>query len=257
MTDTLAIIGSCASEDWIHYRDLSSAFRFALPPLRQHSSLLSIVSKPCAVPEGLCEGMTAWEAAQLRCDFDKSFLLRLKEAAPRVLIVDFAIDALSGVVNHGEGWNTKSYLLRRSPLFAELQSKGTMTARSRPEIYFREFGAAARILRKFMNSSLPDCKVILHEVRFAETVVDRAGAVTRMPERTVAMFRAANQTLAQLEDLFQRNVPCDVVSLQDETWNADPGHMWGMGGMHFERRYYVRFNAELQSLMSGSGPSIR
>ncbi len=251
MTDTLSIIGACSSEDWIHFRDFSRAFDFALPPLRQHSSLLSIVSKASPVPDGLFEGLSAWEQAQLRADFDKSFLVRLVEARPRVLIIDFAIDAMSGVIRHGEGYITRSFLLRKSPLFGEFKMQESMKPSTRQENYLREFSFAARMLGAFMARKLPDCQIVLHKNRFAETIVDKAGVVRRWPERPLQLFQSANQSLPLLEEAFQRHVRCDVISLLDETWHADQGHMWGAGGMHFERRYYRRFHAELGKLMAG------
>ena len=250
MTDTLAIMGTCVSEDWIHYRDLAAEFRFALPPLRQHSSLLSLFSKPAAVPEGLFGSMSGWEQAQLRSEFDKSFLRQLMKARPRVLLLDFALDAFSGVIGHGEGYITRSYLVRRSPLFAELKTGGLLTPQSNGPLYLREFSAAAQVLQRFVARNLPDCQVVLHKTRFVEAGIDKAGVVRTIGGETERLFKAANEVLPALEEAFQRHVTCDVVSLLDETWHADASHMWGIGGMHLERRYYTRFNAELARVVA-------
>jgi hypothetical protein len=250
MGDKLAIIGSCVSEDWIHFRDFASEFRFDLPPMRQHSSLLSVVSKPLDLPDGLFGQMSAWEEAQIRSDFDKSFLQRLAEASPRVLIVDLAIDAMVGVIPFGGSYVTKSYMLRKSPLFAELKARGILTPQVNQQPYLDEFAAAVKLLQRFMKHRLPQCQVILHKTRYATSVIDKAGIVRKLGEQSMAVFGPANQQLPVLEELFQQHLPCDVIALTDETWHGDERHMWGMGGMHLERGYYERFNIELAKILA-------
>lgn len=127
MPDKIAIIGSCVSEDWIHYRDLSADWPFELPPIRQHSSLVSLFSPASEAPESILASLKAFDQKQIRLDFDKRFPTHMAEAKPGVLILDFAIDSLCGVIRHGQGWITNSHMLRRTPLREALRGSEVLS----------------------------------------------------------------------------------------------------------------------------------
>lgn len=250
MQDKIAIIGSCVSEDWIHFRDFSVDWPFELPPMRQHSSLVSLFSPAIEVPVGDIAHLKVFEQKQICFDFDKSFPTHMAQARPRMLILDFAIDSLCGVIRHGEGWVTNSHMLRRTPLRDALRGAEVMSPRAHPERYLAELSRSARALSVFMRNAAPSCRIIIHKCRFAERAIDKDGTVKSFSERMLNVYRSANRTLQLMEQVAERELDCEVMSLIDGDYRADARHVWGLGGMHFERRYYVDFTAGLMRLLS-------
>ena len=248
----LSILGSCVSEDWLHYRDVDAELQFELPERRQHSSLISVCAKPCPVPADLGPELADWEAQQLRTDLDKSFLPDLARMKPDALVIDLAIDALRGVALFDGGLITNSFMFQKSRLFEGFDQRNLHAALSEPMLYARVMAAAARHFRDFRAAELPDCKVILHKCRYALAYRDRAGVVRPFADDVQASYRRANQSLEWLEQVVEAELPCDVIFVADDAMLADQRHVWGLGGMHLERSYYARFQSELARIMSRS-----
>ncbi len=247
----VAVIGSCASEDWIHYRNIDSDFDIEVPPLRQHSSLISLFAKPCPVPAELGGRLTEWEDKQLRSDLDKSFLKRLVAERPAAVIVDFAIDATGGVAVFNGGLITHSYVFDRSGLGAGLDPKTIVLPSREPAAYAAALVTAARQFDAFMKRELPDSRVILHKCRFATAYLDKARTVRPFSEEAQAYFTSANRFLGLMEETAEKEIACAVIDVREEPLLADETHLWGLGPMHLERRYYARFQAAFERIMTG------
>lgn len=245
----LSILGSCVSEDWVHYRDVN-ATQFELPERRQHSSLISVCAQPVEVPADLGQGLTEWEAQQLRTDLDKSFLPHLAEIRPDGLIIDLAIDALRGVALFDGKLITNSFMFQKSRLFENFDERNAHSALREPVAYARVLASAARQFHAFMTSELPQCRVILHKCRYALAYRDKAGVILRFPDDLRDSYQQANRSMDEMERVIESEIACDTVAIADETLLADQKHVWGLGGMHLERSYYNRFQAELDRIMT-------
>jgi hypothetical protein len=246
----LSILGSCVSEDWVHYRDVH-AMHLTLPERRQHSSLISVVAQPSEVPDDLGPGLTEWEAKQLRTDLDKSFLPHLAEVKPDGLIIDVAIDALRGVAMFDGRMITNSFMFQKSRLFENFDARQVHAALHEPEAYSRVMATATRNFWAFMEREIRGCRVILHKCRYALSYRDRSGEVRPFAEDVRSSYRRANQSMAQLEAVMEGEMPCEVIAIADDSLLADQRHVWGLGGMHLERSYYTRFQSELDRIMKG------
>ncbi len=244
----LSILGSCVSEDWVHYRDIN-ATQFELPERRQHSTLISVCAKPVEVPEDLGPGLSAWEAQQLRTDLEKSFLPHMVELRPDGIIIDLAIDALRGVALYDGKLITNSFMFQKSRLFETFDQKNIHAALHEPAAYARVLASAARQFRAFMEAELPQCRVILHKCRYALAYRDRSGAIRPFAEDVRSTYRLANRSMAEMEQIMEGEMPCAAVDIADDDLLADQKHVWGLGGMHLERSYYTRFQAELDRIL--------
>lgn len=247
----VAVIGSCASEDWIHYGSLDSAFDIEVPPLRQHSSLISLFARPCAVPAELGGRLNEWESRQIRSDLDKSFLQRLVSERPAAVLVDLAIDSVGGVAQFQGSLITYSYFMQRSALAAGLDPMAIFLPARAPAAYAAALVTAARRFDAFMKRELPECRVILHKCRFATAYLDKARTVRPFPENEREHFTAANNFLGLLEATAETAIACTVIDVREDPLLADETHLWGLGAMHLERRYYARFQAAFERIMSG------
>ena len=247
----VAVIGSCASEDWIHYRNIDSDFDIEVPPLRQHSSLISLFAKPGMAPAVLGGTLRDWEEKQIRSDFDKSFLRRLVVERPAAAIIDFAIDATGGIALFNGCLITHSFMFERSGLAAILDPKNIFLPSLEPAAYAAALVTAARHFDAFMKRELPDCRVILHKCRFATSYLDRSRTVQPFPEEGRAYYTAANQLMGLMEPTVEQHISCAVIDVREEPILADETHLWGLAPMHLERRYYARFQSAFERIMSG------
>ena len=245
----LCILGSCVSEDWLHYRDVDAELQFEVPEGRQHSSLISMCAQPVPVPAELGADLTEWEARQLRTDLDKSFLPSLVRLKPDGLIIDLAIDALRGVALLEGKLITNSFMFRKSRLFEGFDERNVRAALSGPEAYARLLTAAAHGFRTFLQAELPACKVILHKCRYALAYRDKSRQVRPFADDVQASYRRANQSLERMEQVVEAELRCDVIDVAGDALLADERHVWGLGGMHLERGYYARFQSELARIM--------
>lgn len=245
----IAILGSCVSEDWVHYRDVDAELEFDLPERRQHSSLISVCAAPSPVPDELGPDLAEWQAQQLRADLDKSYLPHLAELRPDALVIDLAIDALRGIAVLDGRLITNSVMFQKSRLFEGFDEGNTHAAVNEPQTYARLLGAACREFMGFKARQLPDCRLILHKCRYAEFYRSKSGEVRPFSDDVRATYRRANASMDLIESVVERETGCAVIAVSGDRLLADERHVWGLGGMHLERSYYNRFQAELARIM--------
>ncbi|MFN4143608.1 DUF6270 domain-containing protein [Aestuariivirga sp.] len=245
----IAILGTCASEDWFHFQDPRRRLDVRLAPPYQQSALVSLNCKPVPLPGDLGPKIREGEMQKLRADFDKSFLATLKDVKPDVLIVDLLLDSRRGVYRFGDSWVTNSYIIHRSALKERLDSRDLFDPVRDPARYLEAFTASVRYLAAFLHDNLPDCRVILHKARWAEYYVDTKGDLHPFePKRQLSHF-VGNIRAKMLETVFEREINCECVAVDDVPVIADVQHIWGFLPAHYQRDYYQSFSEKLRRII--------
>lgn len=250
MTTRIGIIGSCVSEDWYHHQAPNQRLDVKFTPRYQPSTLVSLMAKPVTVPVEPGPNLTDHEAAGLRADFDKSFLSRLAEAKPDMLIVELLYDSRRGVIAMADSWISSTYILRRSNMPDEVKSLKDLSPIHEPEQYYSLFRDAAARLNLFCKQHLPDCRVVLHQARWSEFFVDENGVLQSYPPYEQRTYFRSNLRLMTLEKIFREEVPCRNICVDDIPIIADARHIWGPSADHYIKAYYHNFTDQLRALIA-------
>lgn len=253
MTTKIAILGSCVSEDWYHFQDVRHRLDVQLIPKYQPSSLISITSKPVHVSIEPSPLLKPEEIVALRIDLDKSFLPRLAETRPDILIVELLAESRRslGVISTGDSWITNNYILQRCDLPPEIKNGRYLNVMDEPDEYLVHFRAAARTLDEFMRRELPDCRIVLNQARWAEYFLDEEGELRSYPPLKQMSSMRANSRLDTLDAVFMEEVSCDRMVIDDVPIFADERHIWGASPDHFARVYYTSFAKKLGAVIAG------
>lgn len=254
MTKRIAILGTCVSEDWVHFQNARNRLDVVLEPRYQPSSLISIVSDPVNLDLQPGPRMTPMLETALKIDLDKSFLPTLASTQPDYLIVELTFDSRKdrggGILAIGNSWITSSYILHRCQLPPDVKTARHLNVLDEPEAYLDLFRSSARKLADFLKNDLSDCKVILNQVRWAEYYVAEDGELrSYSPWEQRAYFRA-NLRLDRLEAVFGEEINCRHIFVDDVPIFADSQHIWGASADHFIRYYYTRFAEKLAACIA-------
>lgn len=238
------------SEDWYHHQNPRHRLDVKLKPRYQPSALVSIMAKPIDMAVDPGPDLSEHEADSLKVDFDKSFLARLVEVKPDILVVELLYDSRRGVIALDGSWVTSNYILRRSAMPQEIKSLPDVTSHTKPERYFALFREAAGRLAMFLRESLPDCRVVLHEARWCEYFIDEDGILQSYAPHEQKHYFLSNLRLAVLEEIFRQQVPCDRIRVDSVPYFADSRHIWGPAPDHYIKPYYAEFTEQLRRLLA-------
>ena len=252
MTTTIAILGSCVSEDWYHFQGVHNRLDVRLVPRYQLSSLISIMSKPLAAaiePDPLLKPA---ELVALRIDLDKSFLSRLSDAKPDILILELLGDSRRslGVISVGDSWITNSYILQRCNLPSEVRDGKYLNVMDDPDAYIALFRQSARAFGEFMKRELPRCRMVINQARWAEYFLDAKGELISYPPLKQLSSFQANARLELLENTLAKEIACDRIAVDDIPAFADEQHIWGPSPDHFTRVFYTSFADKLRDYIA-------
>ena len=253
-TKTIAILGSCVSEDWYHFQDVRHRLDVVVPMRYQVSSLISIMAEPVDMTIEMGDRLKEIEKTSLQVDFDKSFLASMVKLKPDVLIVELLPDCreghYGGVIAVDGSWISSTYILKRTPMAAKFSVARHLDVQNDPDEYFALFRQSARKLQQFLTRELPNCQVILNQARLAEYFIDEEGAVQSYSPWEQSMYFRANLRLDPLEKIFAEEVRCDLLRIDDVPIFADVRHIPGRSVDHYVKYFYTRFAEKMALLMN-------
>ena len=132
-----------------------------------------------------------------------------------------------------------------------LDPQTLFTPTNDPERYLEAFTLAVRHLSAFAKESLPDCRIILHKARWAEYYVDARGDLHPYDRQRQLSHFVANVRIKSLENVFESEVDCASIAVDDVPFLADVQHIWGFLPVHYQRSYYGSFSEKLRNLLEG------
>ncbi|WP_088265955.1 DUF6270 domain-containing protein [Bacillus mycoides] len=245
----VAVLGSCVTRDNFNSRfnyDYKRYYECVL--LQNQTSIISLMEKPVKFPSHKITELNQWDANDVRTDFEKSFLIHLKEEQPDHLIIDFFGDVFFGCIRLADTYVTNNYWkLGKTQFFTEIKQPTYLNIITHTEEYLLLWKNAIDNLFKMLREELPNCKVILHKARFTDFYYDKDNELNKMnPSIDVKVL---NKYWDMLDKHILEQFNVQYIDLNDKKYFSYEQHPWGVFGVHYEMNYYSDFLKKLHKLV--------
>ncbi|MDT0275020.1 DUF6270 domain-containing protein [Blastococcus goldschmidtiae] len=259
----VAVLGSCITRDNFNSRFNAGYKRWYQATLTQNqSSIISVMAAPSPITDAeIGTGGTEYDRANGRDDFRKTFLTRLAETPPDLLVMDFFGDVHFGCLDLGEGQyvTDNRWKLWPTPYYRARKAAGPL-----PELrlhvetdrYLELWKDAFDRLLAHVRQVAPQTTVVIHRGRNTGTLQlpDSGGTVPLLENRNLAKIDLAryNDLWRRLDDYACSHDGVVAIDLTDREYPTFDDHPWGPYYVHYTMDYYADFLAELHKVRLSS-----
>ncbi|QUW26421.1 hypothetical protein J8Y16_25765 [Bacillus cereus] len=245
----VAVLGSCVTRDNFNSKfnyDYKRYYECVL--LQNQTSIISLMGKPVQLPSNKITELNQWDANDVRSDFEKSFLIQLKEKQPDYLIMDLFGDVFFGCIRLADTYVTNNYWkLGKTQFFKEIKKPTYLNIMTQPEEYLLLWKNAINDLFETLREELPNCKIILHKARFTDIYYDKNNQLNKMnPSIDV---KELNKYWDTLDRYILEKFNVQFIDLNEKKYFSYEQHPWGVFGVHYEMNYYGDFLKSLHKLV--------
>lgn len=246
----IATLGCCITRDnfnskinpyYKYYFDVvASQNQTAIPSLMSTKDSLSICEEYIGKP--------TYTQELLYKEFNKEFLSTLIDVKPDYLVMDFYPDVKFGLLKlNDDTYITNNHKFKGIP---QLQNKETHNINERYEEYFPIWKESVNNFFDFMNSNLPDCKIILIKGRFKEEFSDGTSLNELRIQKNIPIqdYIEMNKVWDRLDEYIIENYDVEVIDMVNAVYKLNKKHIWGPYYLHFEDEYYNTILNELIKL---------
>lgn len=236
----VATLGSCITRDNFNskinpyykqfFEVVASQNQTAIPSLMSEKADL-IVSKEFIKKPPYTQEL-------LHKEFNKEFLSTLIDVKPEYLIMDFDPDVKFGLLKLDDNtYITNNHKFRRIP---QLQNQEIWNINETYEEYFSVWKESVTRFFEFMNSNVPDCKIILVKGRFEEEFTDGTSLNEMRNKKKLPIqdHIEMNKVWDSLDEYITNNYDVEVIDMVDTSYKLNKNHLWGPYYLHYEDRYY-------------------
>lgn len=252
---SVAVCGSCITRDNFNSRFNPEHRRwYSVVAQSNQSSMIALMSPPVEPEVTDADGLSAYDAWNVRSDLSRSFLAELVETQPDYLLLDFFGDLHFGVLLLPDGRyvTDNRWKLHQTAQHARWTAAGgteVITPGSDPERYFALWTEAMDAFAAFVAEHCPRTTVVVHRGFYAaKTVTGPTGmptSVRRYSRLGRLKVGRANTFWARLDDHAVTAYGWDQIDLRPERYTSTADHPWGAFWVHYTLDYYPRFLAEL------------
>ncbi|EOQ19531.1 hypothetical protein KOY_01831 [Bacillus cereus VDM021] len=247
----IAVLGSCFSRNAFNSRDyFNPGYKkhYNCSLTQFHSSIISLMSNSVSIDMKKFEDVTDKNKEFIRCDFEKDFFAKLKEAKPDYLIIDLYADAARDLIKvNDESYISASMVLRGSQYFKELMDY-EFIGHSNNQLYFEIWKTYMEKFAEKVKEILPEDRIILNIGGFTYKYVDIDGTVKKFPRSEI--IKRNNYFWELLNGWFMQSIPnCKVINLKDTNYIGQHNHPFGNTFSHYQPGYYKEFMSRLNKLV--------
>ncbi|MCM3238356.1 DUF6270 domain-containing protein [Heyndrickxia oleronia] len=255
MQKKIAILGSCATRDNFNSKinhEYKKYYQCILT--QQHSSIISIMSPPVSSIDisqldNLREGMESFILNLLKTDLNKKFLIDLTKMQPDYLIIDFFGDIYFGTLFFENGVTTNNrWHLHKTSFYKNLIKKQPLNLIENTSDYLSLWIRSVRDFMEYVETYVPNCKIIIHKARFINRYIDENGS-----ERTLEgiNYQYFNHLWNILDNYVITKFKCEFIDLaSEEEYLITQLHpLWDLWYLHYEKKYYQDFLKSLNNIV--------
>lgn len=174
----------------------------------------------------------------LNKEFNKEFLTSLIDVKPDYLIMDFDPDVKFGLLKiSNDMYITDNHNFRGIP---QLKDKEKLNINENYNQYFDIWKDSITRFFEFMNSNVPNCKIVLIKGRFEEEFSDGTSLNEMRIKKKLPIqdHIEMNKVWGSLDEYITNNYDVEVIDMTDTSYKLNKNHMWGPYYLHYEDRYY-------------------
>ncbi|KAA8446797.1 DUF6270 domain-containing protein [Weissella paramesenteroides] len=249
----IAIIGSCVSRDNFNSMFIPNYKRYYDCVFHQNQmSMISLMSNPIPYDISEVDGkLSAFDKRQFETELDKTALTNLLINQPDFLILDFFADSLMGVKEFGNSYITNKHLKFSETTLYKNNSKGNeITLSKSPENYFNLWKESVNSFFKFMNSQLPQCKIIINQARFTDEYIDKSTGNKEKINNKIYPIDTdfCNKWWKIFDEYIIQKFDVERISYDKKYFSVET-HPWGMYHVHYQKEYYFDFTSKLLEIL--------
>ncbi|MFR8879457.1 MAG: DUF6270 domain-containing protein, partial [Methanobrevibacter smithii] len=244
MVKSVAVFGSCVSRDLFfskfnpNYKDF-----FNIKLSSQRSSLISIMQKPFSVDDNeiLITPENNANIARmnfLRDDFEKTFIKGLVKSPVDYVVLDNYFEVRMGVLilKNGDIITNNNWDLPATSLYKKLDIDKKLSIQEDTNEFYKLWKENCDIFFEFLEDNCNNTKIVLNSFKQVFKVLKRNSS-TYINNDFKKQAKSTNKFLKKLDDYIIKNHDIDVLYF-DENTLADENHLWGLGPVHYEMKYY-------------------
>ncbi|MEC1581273.1 DUF6270 domain-containing protein [Bacillus subtilis] len=251
-TLNIAVLGTCFS------RNAFNSSSFFNPDYKKfykccytqfHSSVISLMSDPVDIDFNQFNDVKESDRPWVETDFKKDFFVKLKEAKPDYIIIDFYCDASKPVIRTQENnYVTCNYFIEVSKFLSNWDNIHIINHHENQKYFELWKKNIGKFLDK-LKTIIPEDKIILNKGRFAETYYGMDGKIKTFDD--IPMIRRNNYFWDKLDNYFLSIAPsAKVIDLSDTKFIGDERYPYGLSYSHYESDYYREFFNRLLKITS-------
>lgn len=235
----VAVIGSCVSRD-IFNRTFNPGYKdiFECVALANQVSLVSLMSDPVPVDPEHLNGLNRRVHGELTREFSRHFLTELLETEPDYVLMDFRPDIVFGFDDLSTGGTVthNTWSTTKTRFYQEREATWYRADRTPVQFYARWKDAADRFI-EWLNTNLPNTKIIVHKARNIATWTTKAGEVKNFSPWSLRMNKHWD-TMDNYVTAKPGVRSIDVLVPGQQSFEAHP---WGPSALHYTFDYHQRF----------------
>jgi hypothetical protein len=230
----LVLSGSCVTRDIFGPNFENSWNNLYIRMSFNRSSLISLASEPIEIDVTSNPNLNPYERRALSDDLHKTFYRYLSKLIynNHYLLIDFIEERFNLFFYEGK-YATVSNEFVKSGISETL--KGKILGRLSPEI-IDKWEQSCLFYIDQITRIFPSDRIVLHKAVWMKEYLEN-GTLFLFPNQEE--IGRQNQMLQHYYDFFLSNCPdVRVIDMQSHGFKADRDHIWGLGAMHYEKRYY-------------------
>ncbi|MDU9349339.1 MULTISPECIES: XcbB/CpsF family capsular polysaccharide biosynthesis protein [Staphylococcus] len=247
----IATIGSCVTRDNFNTKfNPNYKAYFQIIGHQNQTTIPSLMSEPnkLEVTKEFID-KTLYVQDILNKEFNKNFLEKLKVEKPDYLLIDLDPDVKFGVLKLEDDQyitNNPNYIN-----IPQLKNLEPVNIAENFNEYFRIWKNSLEKFFDFIQTYLPECKIVLVKARFTDLFKDGSTLTDWRIAKNIPLqeFKEMNKVWDKFDSYIVNNYSVSILDMTSTQYYLDENHLWGKYYLHFRKEFYNDFLNKLLNII--------